>query len=80
MKNFTNEPIQGREMAMVFQTFALYPHLTTEDNLAYPLIKKKIDKSEISKRISEIAEMLRISHALKENLIPYRAVNNKDWL
>ncbi len=64
-KNYTNEPIQGREMAMVFQTFALYPHLTTEDNLAYPLIKKKTDKSEISKRISETAEMLRISHALK---------------
>ena len=41
--NFTDAPIQGREMAMVFQTFALYPHLTTHDNLAYPLIKKKID-------------------------------------
>ena len=63
--DFTNAPIQGRQMAMVFQTFALYPHLTTEENLAYPLIKKKIDKTEISKRISETAEMLRISHALK---------------
>ena len=62
--NFTDAPIQGREMAMVFQTFALYPHLTTKDNLAYPLIKKKIDKSEIAKRISETAEMLRITHAL----------------
>ena len=62
--NFTDAPIQGREMAMVFQTFALYPHLTTHDNLAYPLIKKKIDKNEIAKRISETAEMLRISHAL----------------
>ena len=64
-KNFTNEPIQGRQMAMVFQTFALYPHLTTEDNLAYPLVKKKLDKSEISRKVSETAEMLRISHALK---------------
>ena len=64
-KDFTNAPIQGREMAMVFQTFALYPHLTTEDNLAYPLKKKKIDKSEISKRVSETSEMLRITHALK---------------
>ena len=63
-QNFTDAPIQGREMAMVFQTFALYPHLTTKDNLAYPLIKKKIDKSEIAKRISETAEMLRITHAL----------------
>ena len=56
-KNFTNEPIQGREMAMVFQTFALYPHLTTEYNLAYPLVKKKIDKSEIKKRIAEISDI-----------------------
>ena len=63
--NFTNKPIQGREMAMVFQTFALYPHLTTEDNLGYPLRKKNIDNSEISKKISETAEMLRITHALK---------------
>jgi len=63
--DFTNAPIQGREMAMVFQTFALYPHLTTEDNLSYPLKKKKINKSEISKRVSETSEMLRISHALK---------------
>jgi len=63
--DFTNAPIQGRGMAMVFQTFALYPHLTTEENLAYPLKKKKIDKSEMLKRISEISEMLRIGHALK---------------
>ena len=63
--NYTNKPIQGRGMAMIFQTFALYPHLTTEQNLAYPLIKNKIVKDEINKRVSETAEMLRISHALK---------------
>ena len=63
--NYTNKPIQGRGMAMVFQTFALYPHLTTEQNLAYPLIKNKLAKDEINKRIAETAEMLRISHALK---------------
>ena len=62
--NYTNAPIQGRGMAMVFQTFALYPHLTTEQNLAYPLVKNKIAKEEIKKRISETSEMLRISHAL----------------
>ena len=41
--NYTNKPIQGRGMAMVFQTFALYPHLTTEQNLAYPLIKSAVN-------------------------------------
>tara|TARA_B100000029_G_scaffold182447_1_gene180058 strand:+ start:32 stop:1117 length:1086 start_codon:yes stop_codon:yes gene_type:complete len=64
-KDYTNEPIQGREIAMIFQTFALYPHLTTEQNLAYPLIKKKVAKEEINKRLNEIAEMLKISHALQ---------------
>ena len=39
-KNYTNAPIQGRGMAMVFQTFALYPHLTTRQNLSYPLKKE----------------------------------------
>ena len=63
--DYTNKPIQGRGMAMVFQTFALYPHLTTEQNLAYPLIKNKIAKDQINKRVNETAEMLRISHALK---------------
>ena len=62
-KNYTNAPIRKRD-TMVFQTFALYPHLTTRQNLSYPLKKKKIDSSEINKRISETAEMLRISHAL----------------
>ena len=46
-KNFTNEPIQGREIAMIFQTFALYPHLTVTQNLAYPLKKQGIDQSTI---------------------------------
>ena len=41
-KDYTNEPIQGRGMAMIFQTFALYPHLTVTENLAYPLYKQKI--------------------------------------
>ena len=51
-------------MAMVFQTFALYPHLTTRQNLAYPLKKKKLIYLRRIKEFLETAEMLRISHAL----------------
>ena len=36
-QDVTHAPVQGRGMAMIFQTFALYPHLSTFDNLAYPL-------------------------------------------
>ena len=37
-KDWTHEPIAGRGVSMVFQSFALYPHLTVFDNFAYPLV------------------------------------------
>jgi multiple sugar transport system ATP-binding protein len=57
-------PVRARDTAMVFQTFALYPHLSTFENLAYPLREARIGANEIKKRVGEIAEMLRLSHAL----------------
>lgn len=60
----TNSPIQGRDLAMVFQSFALYPHLTTVQNLAYPLKERGVGADEIKKRVGETAELLRISHRL----------------
>ena len=58
-------PVQGRDLAMVFQSFALYPHLSTEKNLAYPLREAGMARKEIKTRVGEMAELLRISHALK---------------
>ena len=49
---------------MVFQTFALYPHLSTFENLAYPLREARVRSAEIRQRVGEIAEMLRLSHTL----------------
>ena len=63
-QDITQAPVQGRGMSMIFQTFALYPHLSTFDNLAYPLREQKIGASEIRARVAEIAEMLGISHTL----------------
>jgi multiple sugar transport system ATP-binding protein len=57
-------PVRGRDTAMVFQTFALYPHLSTFENLAYPLREARLGSNEVKKRVGEIAEMLRLSHAL----------------
>ena len=57
-------PVQGRGMAMIFQTFALYPHMSVRANLAYPLVRSGIDKSEIKQRVGEIAELLRVTHTL----------------
>jgi multiple sugar transport system ATP-binding protein len=64
-EDITAKPVQKREMAMIFQTFALYPHLSVHDNLAYPLREAKVGSAEIAKRVAAIAEMLRISHTLK---------------
>ncbi len=57
-------PVRARDTAMVFQTFALYPHLTTFENLAYPLRESRVAADEIKKRVGEVAEMLRLTHTL----------------
>ena len=49
---------------MIFQTFALYPHLTIRQNLAYPLREAGVADGEIRRRVGEIAELLRIGHTL----------------
>ena len=63
-RDITDDPVQGRGMAMIFQTFALYPHLTVKENLAYPLREAKVDRKEIERRVAEVAGMLRITHTL----------------
>jgi multiple sugar transport system ATP-binding protein len=64
-RNVAEIPVRARDTAMVFQTFALYPHLSTFDNLAYPLREARTPSGEIAKRVGEIAELLRLSHTLK---------------
>ena len=60
----TGAPIKGRGTSMVFQSFALYPHLTVFRNLAYPLAEAGVSKSDIDKRVRETAEMLQLNHRL----------------
>lgn len=60
----TDPATQGRTTAMVFQSFALYPHLTVYDNLAYPLRERGEDTDAVSRRVGETAEQLRLSHTL----------------
>lgn len=53
-----------RRVAVVFQDFALYPHLTAFENIASPLKKLKLPKEEIRKKVLEVAKYLKISHRL----------------
>ncbi|RLE75592.1 MAG: sugar ABC transporter ATP-binding protein [Thermoprotei archaeon] len=57
-------PPKDRDVAMVFQSYALYPHMTVYENLAFPLKIRKFPKAEIDKKVKEVAELLRISHLL----------------
>ncbi|MCS4308726.1 multiple sugar transport system ATP-binding protein [Rheinheimera pacifica] len=54
-----------REIAMVFQSYALYPHMTVEENIGFALTLKKVDKAEIKQRVKEAAEMLELEHLLQ---------------
>lgn len=56
---------KNRNIAMVFQSYALYRHMTVYENMAFSLKLKKMPKDDIDKRIHEIAEILGISHLLK---------------
>ena len=51
-------PPRDRDIAMVFQSYALYPHLSVYDNIAFGLKLKKMPKAEIDKRVHEAAEVL----------------------
>ena len=64
-KNVTEAPVQNRGISMIFQTFALYPHMSVEANLAHPLLRDGVADSDVKKRVAEVAELLRVSHTLK---------------
>ena len=55
---------KDRDIAMVFQNYALYPHMTVYDNMAFSLKLKKVDKAEIDKKVREAAEILDITQYL----------------
>src|SRR6202167_1411284 len=51
-------PPMDRDIAMVFQNYALYPHMSVYDNMAFGLKMRKFDRSQISARVQEAAEIL----------------------
>jgi multiple sugar transport system ATP-binding protein len=57
-------PPKDRDIAMVFQSYALYPHMSVYDNMAFGLKLRKTPKAEIDKRVKEAADMLSIGHLL----------------
>lgn len=63
-KRMNDVPSCDRDMAMVFQNYALYPHMSVYDNIAYSMKLKKVPKAEIKKKVEEVAEKLGLSEVL----------------
>ena len=64
-KTVNHLPPKDRSVAMVFQDYALYPHMTVKDNLSFGLRLRKFPADEIDKRVQETADILEIKHLLE---------------
>jgi len=63
-KEASDEPPAKRRLAMVFQSYALYPHMTVRKNIAFPLRMAKLDGTEIDQRVANAAEVLNLTDYL----------------
>jgi multiple sugar transport system ATP-binding protein len=60
----THNPASQRDIAFVFQLFALYPHMNVRKNIGFPLVSQGTPRGEIKQRVEETARLLRIDHLL----------------
>jgi multiple sugar transport system ATP-binding protein len=65
-EDVTMKPGSERDIAFVFQLYALYPHFTVYKNIAFPLITQRVDKTKIKSEVERAAKLLRIEHILKK--------------
>ncbi len=63
-EDVSQKPASQRDIAMVFQMFALYPHLNVRKNIAYPLVSQGMPKAQITAKIAEVARILGIESIL----------------
>ncbi len=55
------KPASQRDIAFVFQMFALYPHMNVRKNISYPLVSQGMPKAEVKKKVTEVAKNTRYS-------------------
>lgn len=60
----SQKPASQRDIAFVFQMFALYPHMNVRRNIAYPLVSQGMGRAEVAARVAEVARILRIENIL----------------
>src|SRR5207248_10646693 len=64
-RNVTDLPPRSRDIAMVFRTYALYPHMSVRQNMGYGLKARRVAKPEIGRRVEEVAELLGLADLLE---------------
>jgi len=64
-KVINNVPPRDRNVAMVFQSYALFPHMTVAENIGFPLVVRKNPDEKTNERVKEVAEILRLPHLLE---------------
>jgi ABC-type Fe3+/spermidine/putrescine transport system ATPase subunit len=62
--DITQQKIQERKVGIVFQDYAVFPHMTVFGNIAYPLRARKVNKKSIAERVEKVATSMNISHLL----------------
>jgi multiple sugar transport system ATP-binding protein len=67
-EDVTFKRASARDIAFVFQMFALYPHMTVRQNIAFPLVSQGLARAEIAQRVAQAASTLRIGHLLNKSV------------
>jgi multiple sugar transport system ATP-binding protein len=67
-EDVTMKRARERDIAFVFQLFALYPHMNVRKNIGFPLLAQGVSTSEIRSRVDEVAKLLRIDHLLNRSV------------
>ena len=74
-KRVNDVPPKDRDIAMVFQNYALYPHMSVYENMAFGLKLRKLPKDEIDRRVKNAAKILDLEQYLTESQKPFPVVN-----
>ena len=67
-EDVSQRPASQRDIAMVFQMFALYPHMSVRKNISYPLVSQGMPRAQVQDRVAEVARILRIDHLLDKGV------------
>ncbi len=67
-KDVSQKPASQRDIAMVFQMFALYPHMNVRRNIAYPLVSQGVPRDQVAAKVAEVARILQIGHLLDKGV------------